>query len=517
MARAYLSGDESALKFYGGAHPRPPSLDPLIARLDAKWSQDRREKVVEMLGGQAADSSSRLEQFVAEGGFVVTTGQQAGFLTGPLYTITKALGAVAYASKLQDQIDRPVLPIFWVASEDHDWAEAESALLLERDGTPVHLSAPPLEEPANRPVFRVPLASMDNTLAQLRGLWPSGPFADESLDAVRDAYADGATLAQGCERLVERLLGKFGLFVVQAHNPVLKTESLGVLENALEHAAERAAEIDARGEALVEAGYHAQVTSAPGATNVLVETSTGRERVHTHKRGFRLGTEGPVLSQDQLFADVRADPSLATPDALLRPVVEASVFPVLAYVAGPGEIAYYAQNGPLYEAADVCRPHLFGRPSVTIVEPKVQKALDRINLNAPDLAAPLHELQTRIARDRMPPEVAATIERSRLALEGGLNALADQVSAIDPTMRGPVDQAGRRGVQSLARAEKKIMQAVKRRSTEALGHLDRARAGLYPEGKPQERAINVFHFLGPYGSGVIDALMTAVRAQVTDP
>lgn len=467
-----------------------------------------------MLRGRACGDTERLERFVERGGFVVTTGQQAGFLTGPLYTISKALGAIAHAARLEAATGRPVLPVFWVASEDHDWVEAESALFIDRDGTPVHVAAEPATEPANRSVSLVPLNAAKRTLSTLEQLWSAGALSQQALGVIGAAYPAGETLADGFEALLDELLGRFGLFIVQAHDPILKDRCLPILTAAVEDARARGDLLGERGVALERDGYHQQVTWAPGATNVFLATPSGRQRLHMHGDGFRLGGEGATLSREDVLGLMHRDVTSPTPDALLRPVVEASVLPVLAYVAGPGEIAYYAQNGPLYDASDVVRPDLVGRPAVRVVEPKVRKALDRIGLQADEIGAPLHELQTTLARSLIPPEVHDIIKRTQESLDRGIEALAATATAIDPTMAGPVSQAGRRGQQSLERAEKKIMQAVKRRSSEAMAHLDRARAGLHPEGVPQERSVNIFHFLARYGFDFVDELNAAIVAQV---
>lgn len=514
LARAYLAADEAALAFYGRARPDGETLDDLVATLDAQWDADRRTVTVDLLRGQATNDSERLDRFVSEGGFVVSTGQQAGYLTGPLYTFSKALAALAHARRLERCTGRPVLPVFWVASEDHDWAEAETAVLAAGDGTPRPIVARPSEDPAGRSVFRVPLEGVDADLESLATLWPAGAFSRDVVELVRAAYPPGATLADGFESLLDTLLGPLGLFIVQAHDPVLKAHSRPLLAASIRDASARLAELDARGAALEEAGFHQQVTWAAGATNVLVDSDEGRVRLYVHGGHMRVGAEGPTVTPDDVVARLEADPSYATPDALLRPVVEAHALPVLSYIAGPGEIAYYAQNEPLYEAAGVIRPDVLGRSAVRVVEPKVRRALDRIGLEPDDVMGPLHELQTRIAQERIPDEVYETIRQTRASLEEGIGALAQSAAGIDPTMAGPVEQAGRRGLQSLERAEKKIMQAVKRRSTEALAHLDRARAGLLPGGVPQERSINIFHFLGRYGLGFLEAFEAAVNTQV---
>jgi bacillithiol biosynthesis cysteine-adding enzyme BshC len=489
-------------------------MGPLVTALDGQWTREAREGVLALLRGRACSDTDRLERFVEQGGFVVTTGQQAGFLTGPLFTISKALGAIAHATRLEAAIGRPVLPVFWVASEDHDWAEAESALFLDRDGTPVRVTAEPATEPANRSVSLVPVNGAERTLATLKQLWSGGALSEQALGLIEAAYPTGETLADGFETLLDELLGRLGLFIVQAHDPTLKERCLPILTAAVEDARTRGDLLGERGAALERDGYHQQVTWAPGATNVFLATPSGRQRLHMHGDGFRLGGEGATLSQAEVLDLMQRDVTSPTPDALLRPVVEASVLPVLAYVAGPGEIAYYAQNGPLYDASDVIRPDVVGRPSVRVVEPKVQKALARIGMQADEIGAPLHELQTTLARSLIPPDVHDIIKRTREALDSGIEALAETATGIDPTMAGPVSQAGRRGQQSLERAEKKIMQAVKRRSSEAMAHLDRARAGLHPEGVPQERAVNIFHFLSRHGFDFVDELNAAIVAQV---
>jgi len=469
-----------------------------------------------MFRGGASRDHARLERFCREDGLVVTTGQQAGLLTGPLLAINKALTAIALAGQLEARLGRPVLPVFWIASEDHDWPEAAVAHLLSPGHSLLEVLANPAEPPADRSVFEVPLGEPTQLMDALTTACPGPGFADDYRERAQRAYASGATLSSGFEMLLDELLGDRGLLLVQAHDPHLKRASAAVLSDALSQAAAIDADLARVGERLRGAGYHEQVARQEGAALLLEALPEGRTRLFVVGDEVQAGdTKRTALPES--VQHVRTDPERFSPDALLRPVVEASVFPVLAYAGGPAELAYSAQNGVLYERLAVVRPMMVPRVSATVVEPKARKALVTLGLDVPDVSGPDHIVRTRVARDRVPSDVRLALESLRTTLEAGVEQLRVEALPIDPTLDGPLRQVEGHMRRSVEKAERKVVQAVKRNSTDALAQLERARALLFPGGAPQERVLSVYHYLMRYGPSFLDGLAAAVERAVRIP
>jgi bacillithiol biosynthesis cysteine-adding enzyme BshC len=244
-----------------------------------------------------------------------------------------------------------------------------------------------------------------------------------------------------------------------------------------------------------------------GGVNLFFEGPAGRDRLYRDGSGFRLNRAEARLSGKDIEERIREDPSLLSPNVLMRPVVESAVFPTLAYVAGPGEISYFAQLKDFFQAHDLEMPVIHPRRSATILEKKVEKVLEKFNLGLDALDRPHHELAGEIAREEIPAEIRQALGEIRGALGSGTGNLARAAREVDPTLKGPITNARNTAFQAFDEAEKKILQAVKRQNEIALGQVEKAQQNLFPMGAPQERVLNPFHYLIRYGPGLIDTLL----------
>jgi bacillithiol biosynthesis cysteine-adding enzyme BshC len=505
------------LGFFAGPFDRLDTYRSVAESIDRGFGVDRRRALLPALRGRAAQDEARLQAFVEDGGYVVITGQQAGLLTGPLFTFYKALTAISLARSLEAQLGRPVLPVFWIASEDHDWEEASHAFLLNGANELVRIDAVPGEPPANRSVFRIPLAGPQSVVDPVSEVLIPNDFREPCLDLIGQAYADSGSLADGFEHLLDHFLGDRGLLMVRAEDPTLKALSVGVLRGSVEDGTDQGRHLQGRSAELEAAGFHDQVSIIEGGLQLFVEAEEGRTRLHLASEGVRVGRDGPVEPLAEVLASVEDHPERFSPGALLRPVVEGSVFPVLAYVAGPGEAAYYAQNSVLYDALGVTMPVIHPRAGARVIERKVDKVLQKYNLESDALAAPMHELLTQLAKDEIPDGVRDSLVAIRSAIGGGSAELLRGAGQIDPTLKGPIGQARNQSLQAFQEAEKKILQAIKRKNEVVETQLVKARVNLFPGGDPQERVLNVFHFVSRYGPGVIDHFAEAIEAALAKP
>ncbi len=442
---------------------------------------------------------------------MVTTGQQAGFLTGPLYTVYKALTVARLAGSLEERFGMIVLPVFWTASEDHDWAEVNHAFLLDGDDEVRRLELPSDGDRA-LPMSQMEVgAEVKQVLEKLSQILYTQPFADEYTRLVRDAYRPGRSVAGAFSAMLAGLLAPFDVLLTDAADPNLKRASAPVLRHALEHADSLAAALRGRGAALTRAGYHAQVAVLDGATNVFYHGTGQRERIDLSPGGFRLHESHRLFEGGPLLSEVDANPARFSPNALLRPVVESAVFPTLAYVAGPGEISYFAQSEVLFREMGIEPPVVHPRFSATLVEPPVRRLLDRLGLDASELSRPRHELATRLAREAVPPEVRAGLAELARSLTEGYRRLIDEASRIDPSLRGSLGALRNESLARLAESERKIVRRVRVREEVLVARLDRVRAHLRPEGQPQERVLSPVSFLARFGPELLRRLHASVE------
>jgi bacillithiol biosynthesis cysteine-adding enzyme BshC len=507
LVTAYLEGDPAAERFFGPHFSRLESFVAKAREVDARFDRAARERAAAAMLVPPGADPARLERFVEEGGYLVTTGQQPGLFGGPLYNVSKALTAVRLAAELEERLERPVLPLFWVSSEDHDWDEACHADVVGVDNElhRVEIAAP--DPSVAPPIHRIRLRNGSaSAVEEFIGYLPKTEFSDDYFSLLRDAFAPGATLADGFHATLQRLLGRFGIFFTDGVHQTVKQGSLPLLMDELARAEEMEGVLRGTASAIEEAGYTLQVPILEGSVNLFLEGAAGRERLYRSKGGYKLRTSGEQVTRADVEQRVGADPSVLSPNVLLRPVVESMLFPTLSYVGGPGEMAYFAQLRDYFAAHGIAMPVVHPRWSATPVESKIRKVLDKFGLAPEALARPFHEVAGDVARDEVPAEVRAAMGKLRGSIGGGLAELKRTVTAVDQTLGASVQQVGNQAYAAMDDLERKIVQAVKRESEIGLAQLEKAQVHLYPLGKPAERVQSPFYYLARYGDAMLDTL-----------
>ena len=419
---------------------------------------------------------------------VVTTGQQPGLFTGPLYTIYKALSAIAVAARLEHERGVPVVPVFWVAGDDHDFAEANHAWVIDRAGALQQIVL--RERPAAAP--QLPLARESSgpdaaaALAALAAALPDSEFKADTLAWLTAAYQPDRSLADAGADALHALLGSRGLAVFRAHDPSAKRAAAPWLLKGL------------------------GVQLEDGLSPVLVEAQQGRDRLRIDASGLTARRSGEHFDRTEIERLAREAPERLSPNVLLRPVVEAALFPTVAYMGGPGELEYLPQAAPIFQQLGVTAPAPLPRWSGVLVESRIAKVLDRYNLTLADLATPPGTIEARLVREGLPPEVTDAFASLKGSLEERYGALGDLVKRLDPTLERTVQSARNAALGGAQEIEKKLVASLKRADDTLAGQIARARAALMPNGKPQERVLTAASFLGRYGRGLLDEIAAEV-------
>lgn len=443
-------------------------------------------------------AAARLERVANGRGIVVTTGQQPGLFGGPIYTWSKALSALALADEIEATTGVPAAPVFWAATDDADFAEAcWTAVSIPGGAERLAVAA---GAPLGRPMAEMPLGDLTHALDAL--VRSSGATVDaRPLDAARSAYRAGATVGGAYLAFLRELFEPLGIPVLDASDSSVAEASRPFLVRALDRAPAIAEALQERDRAVRGAGYTPQVTEVEGLTLVFE-----RAAVNSDKRRVPLSEAAAVAADGGA-----ARPGILSPNVLLRPVIERAILPTVSYLAGPGEIAYFAQVSAVAAALDLEKPMVVPRWSTTIIEPHVTRILSRLGIDESELAEP-HRTEGRLARAAVPATIDAALADLRdqvLARSNGLSdALRDAEFPLPPRV---VDGARNAMQHRLERLERRITAATKRREHDTMMQIGTARGALFPLGTRQERALNIIPFLARHGRVVTDRMIAAAR------
>jgi len=461
---------------------------------------------------EAVAASARLRdpQTVA-----VVTGQQAGLFGGPLFTLLKAITAIELAERVRTEHNVPAVAVFWIDAEDHDWDEVKSCGVL--DATLAHRIVSVGDPPGahGEPVARVRLDdSIERAMAELGTVLPQTEFSSSMFDTLRAAYHAGAGMADAFGRWMESVLGARGLVVYDSADPAAKPLVAGVFSREIERAGETTRLAAEAGAAMDARGYTAQVTPQPG-TSALFHLNATRNAIRLQSdRGdlFEIGER--VETKAALLARVRQSPAEFSPNVLLRPIVQDTLFPTVCYVAGPNELAYLGQLRGIYGAFGVPMPLMQQRATATLLDSNAARLLVRHDVPLEQLRAQDESALNQLLQSQLPPGVEASLQDVARVLQERMDQLAASVTQIDATLEGAARSALGRMQDDLKKLHGKIIQAAKRKDETLRRQFQHAQAQAFPGGDPQERALGFVYFLNKYGPALVDRLIEELSPEM---
>ena len=481
------------------------SLEPgdTRAALDIPRSADRNALVqalrryAEKLGAPGA-ALSALDSLAHPESRAVVTGQQVGLLLGPLYTLSKAVTAVSLAKKLGTE-EKPVVPIFWLASQDGDSEEIDHAFLLDWEE---ELHRPQLPLPADVSAGRIGLESdwVDTVTTSLREINGSSAYKEayreEALDLITRSAERAETVADWFAALLYDLLGEQGLVVLNPLEPDIAPLFRPVLEAELEQPRASSLAINGAGEKLRGVGFAPQLGRGEEATNLFLEEE-GKRRLLRFGEG-EFYTENRTYTLDELKIVLDEEPSRITPAAGLRPITQDAVLPTAVTVVGPGELRYFAQLKGVYEAHNVAMPLIYPRMEVTILEPPVRRILEKYDLSAKAVQSDFDRIYDELILNLKGHGEA--FETSLSELERLTSDLTQHVAAIDPTLERTVERGEGHMRKTVELLRFKSARALRKQDTITSEQFERLKAHLLPTGKPQERVLSPFSFFLKLGA-----------------
>ncbi len=489
---------ERVAAFYPSAPDDPVAWARRAEAVRALWATpeagSRRAALVAALRayhdrvGCTSAQEANLQALTRGDALVVVSGQQAGLLGGPLFCAYKALGAVRRAAAVAAALRCPVVPVFWVASEDHDWSEVSRVQLAGPDGRLQHFALPGAGDFRSAGHIPVPPEAR-HLVGALASLFPPTPAGAPCAEALWSTLRRPGrqTLADWFAAQLQALFGTFGLLLYDPMWPGLRALAAPVFAGAAQRAMAANAAIAAAGEHLVQAGYRPGLDIEPDHVHLFVYHQ-GR-RVALHLVGDRLRTrDGAVdFPAAELPARARQDPAAFSPNVALRPVVQDFTLPVLCQLGGPGEVAYLAQLADVFPLWDREAPPVAPRPGGTLLLPTDMEALQACGATVEDVRQDVGAAVDRAAARACPLDVDALFAAERAALTERQARLRAALGTVAPTLPAIVDGNGERVLYQLEYLERKARQHRRRAQGELSQGLRAAAGRLFPGGALQER------------------------------
>ncbi|HEX8721159.1 MAG TPA: bacillithiol biosynthesis cysteine-adding enzyme BshC [Pyrinomonadaceae bacterium] len=467
--------------------------------------------------GASARTQANVRRLRSPEAVAVVTGQQTGLFTGPLYTLYKALSAVKLAACLTARGTEAV-PVFWMATEDHDWEEVRSAEVIACDGRLAEVGVPRALHREGEPVGGVLLdEGIEEAFKLLVALVPSSEFLPDLERLVRDAYRPGRAYGEAFARMLSALTAQYGLVLLDPTDAALKRLAAPLYSEAARRGAEIAAATDARSRELEAAGYHAQVHTSPDSFPLFL-LEGGARRALTRTKGGRYRAKGAARewTAEELSALALAEPGRLSPNVTLRAVVQDYLLPTVAYFGGAAEVAYFAQTAESYRVLGRPATPVLHRASLTVVERRAGRTLERYGLRLEDFFGGLDPVIARVVEGHLGREVAEAFSQTEETVGRALDALGEKLGGFDPTLADALGGGRRKIAHQLEGLRTRFHRAQMRRDRAVLRQLERAATALYPGKSLQERHVNVTSLVARHGRYFVEWVYDAIDLSTND-
>lgn len=497
----YIAGLNSARHFYSG-----DNIESVAQQLDK--IEYPRDKMADILTRQnniynsSKKTFDNIEKLRQKETLCVFSGQQAVLFGGPLLVILKALAIVKAADQYSKELRRPVIPIFWIAGDDHDFEEVNHTFVINRKSEIAKILYAALPE-KEWPTAEIKLddeASLNKAKEELRAQLGDTDFSDKLYDTLNECYTPSDTLVTAFGKLLAKLTGDYGLILFSPGDTEVKEIARPFFKNIVELQNALHETLNLTNEHIKDHGYHLQVEKKENAVHLFLNHD-GRHPVMSNGYDFKAGDE--TISKEHLLKLIDKEYQNISPDVMTKPVFQSFLFPVLSQKGGPSEIAYLAQVNPLFPLFSRIAPFYKARASATIVEKHHKKTMNEFDISFDDLTGDIEQVINRILMISFPTELEARYKNMKNRIDENLTSFMDESLKFDPSLENFGKQIQGKIEFSLKQLEGKVFSAHKKKSKETRERIYRLWNTLFINRNLQERSLNITYLISKYNFDVI--------------
>ena len=529
LAQDYITAfDSSVINTFFAISPydRGEALRSLIEKRVVLTSEQKelRKTLVSTLHSQHSNAGTltkkveeNLHKLAGDRCCAVVTGQQVGIMGGPLYTIYKALHTIILANELSLLFpDTNFVPVFWQETEDHDFEETSSINIItaSNEFRRIRYSPNSPETIARRQISGIVFEkeALERVFSELESFLQHTEFTDGILAFYKAAYQEDFTFAESQAQLLGELLSSEGLLILNANTRELKKHVAQLFRKEIETAPQLSERIHSVSKNLEKLGYHAQLD--PQGANLFLSTKGVRYKLVKTDNGFTYGEE--KMSNDEALRIASEEPERMSMNVVMRPLIQDTILPTVAYVAGPGEIAYFAQLGAPYQWAEMPMPMIVPRISITLIEEQIENLFAKYQIQSEAFIERGNELVKELLRSEQEDVIVSDFTRTNTELDKKLEALRALITSIDTTLNQALTTTKGKVLTAIKDLEGKALAAERRKQATARQQFERAMNKILPEGKLQERELNLLYFLNKYGFSFWKKFVSIISEQKND-
>lgn len=460
--------------------------------------------------GIAGDQAKALQKLNQPNALAVVTGQQLGTYGGPLFTIYKTMTAILLARKYEQALDRPVVPVFWLADEDHDFEEIAWTGILGRDDFhKVSFEAEGNNLPVSEEVIGNEISEFKNKVKE--ELFETD-FTDTLWEQLETYYQEGKTHAQAFAGLINEWFAAEGLLIAGSNTQKIKDLLAEDFKTSISKSGLIFDAIESQSSDL-EKIFSRQVMNGDSNLFYLSEDE-GRIKIHQTEDGWKAGDMN--WSEKDLLAEIEDHPNKFSPNVFLRPIVQDKLLPTLGYVAGPGEIAYYGQMKNLYAEFDLDMPPIFPRYTATLLESGITRIIEKLPFKFCDYDKRIEDLESEFVEQSESADIEAVFGEWKQKLEDVAEKPLEIINEIDPTLDGTVGKTVAGFGNDLDRLKGKVYRSIKQQEDTQLKRIEKIKVNLFPDGGLQERSVSPVYFMNKYGLDIWTNLLQEIQEKGLD-
>jgi bacillithiol biosynthesis cysteine-adding enzyme BshC len=517
----YLEDFEKVRKYFGVDFSNDDELRNYFTLALSNFAT-KRKKLVEVLRNQnsrlnnSPNYENMLELLSRDNALAVVTGQQVGLFCGPLYTLFKTVSAIKLAAELKERFSEfEFVPVFWLEGDDHDLAESNHVHLLNSSSDVVRVEAILTngEEENLHPLSEIKFDnSIEQVFQQVDALLTTSEFKPVVMQMLTTYYKEGETYSTAFAKTMTKLLGNNSILLLDPYDTEIKRILKPIFEKEFQTFPRTSEEV-IKQSAELEEEYHVQVK--PRVINIFYIEDGIRRGLEPIGNGISIRGTKRKLMPEQIRTMVETTAESFSPNVVLRPVCQDYLLPTAAYVAGPGEVAYFAQLKGVYQHFGVEMPPLFPRATATILERKIEKVMEKYQLDFSDAFTDFEQVMKKALAAANPENIPGEFEKTAADIKNSIERLEPLVARVDPTLKGTMDSTVSRIVYLLQHFEEKTTTAYRRKNEQVLQQTRKFQHSIYPNRELQERVLNFIYFYNKYGNEFIELLFRELPAYAT--